>query len=1082
VAVDLGGSFSVYIDVEEWVTISPNNAVMDPDNGAIAPTPTVSVVYYLATKNGGNTGGTITFCGATTSWSGTLSGETEITPSISFNAHAGGNYNKEDGTSGGPYGTLIDGSVDLTIAWDPSASIGAISAPNTSVSQSADSANSSAIFSGSEISLSASANSGDNVVLGNGTGADARAWANVNGTIYPAKSYSLSGEIFSDDSRFASSGIPINLSKYSGDPSPTTTAGPSFGASYSQRQYSLDVDAYAITYGSIVTNYVTGPPIITGGENYQNLSANEYQPISASVDSAWCDANNEKAVMIYTVDADPPFQANETFYNNQIRLHGYSASALNLMLANPYNIDPASNTGHWQGAWLGGEGLGGGIETTASIPWSSTNATLLANIQSAVTALSFVGSGNCTVAAGTLSSGNGTVKLTFGGSFAGKEFPGISVSGSLTGGTVTAARTTQGAIAVGGIPAVTEVWTLTFTGVTSGSFTISVGAAALTWTQQRTTGSTGGIAFSGTAATMQANIQNALNALPLVGPGNSSVTITSASPDNGNGSGSAYGTVVFQGALADTVISQFGANYGGTGTVNPHISVDGGPSSSAMCTLALSGMSSGDSFSLVIGVGQPYFNMSSHRYLKFSKCLTTAASPQTRTLTINGKSWPVVFPINNYGDVIIDLCNPVTGGAYTDATDSILYPGDPNPTLSPPGGGTDGPLWGVTYVETFSVSGFGAGTFETWASIDLITAGDISGTFMTTWEPRFSSMPQYGPGWTFGDDGDSATSFNAAENRSAILVTDGRQSFEWAAQTVIFIQPPSGINSYSPGAYSIAGLANLINAGFVLNGGPVGEADNGGDNPYFAYWTVPSGWSASSALPATDCSDNLANGYLNNQLPAAWLYGDGVMYVPTATGGKFQTGIGVANPTTVPLQMLISSIDFYPGCGDVFGFGGSSASSHVVYLAASKVYRSQAWGILINGDTQAPLPYTAVLLLPTGGELQPAGMVVGAGVSDLAEGIYRTSGAGLDGIEIVSAGPIGEGGAVLYNSIGSTGNVKTTTLAGVVTVVEQTFQEQKLSRVAIKTLPSGPIPPGDPSGAGPGPCLQRSPDMGGPWS
>jgi hypothetical protein len=477
------------------------------------------------------------------------------------------------------------------------------------------------------------------------------------------------------------------------------------------------------------------------------------------------------------------------------------------------------------------------------------------------------------------------------------------------------------------------------------------------------------------------------------------------------------------------------------------------------------GMSNGDSFAITIGVNNPFFNMSGYRYLKLSNCLTTAAQAQTRLLTINGKTWPLLFPYGTAGAVIVDLCNPVGGGALSDTTDSILAPGDPNPTLGG-GGGTDGPLWGVTYVQTLSISGFGSGSTETFGSIDLITENDLSGQFITTWEPRFGNMPQYGPSWPVGTD------FTAmrAENRSAILITDGRQSCEWDGQSALDID--GSPSPFSATAYSIARTIQKINAGYILDGGAVGQASS--QSPYYQYFTVPNGWTATQVIPSSDCSENIFNGYMNTNLPASWLYGDGVIYLGPGPGQGFATGIGV-NPSSVPVQMLISSIDFYPGCGDVFSFGGPSASPNVVYLVASKIYRSQAWGILINGNTQAPLPHTSVLLLPTPGEAQPPGMVVGTGVSDVAEGIFRTSGAGLNGIQIVSSGS-------LYYSTASTGNVQTTTLAGVVTVVEQTFQEQKLSRVAIKTLPSGPIPPGDPSGAGPGPCLQRSPDMGGPWS
>jgi hypothetical protein len=544
------------------------------------------------------------------------------------------------------------------------------------------------------------------------------------------------------------------------------------------------------------------------------------------------------------------------------------------------------------------------------------------------------------------------------------------------------------------------------------------------------------------------NIQTAMNALSNVGSGNCTVT----------GSGGEI-TLTFDGALSSAVISQCGVDYGGDGTVTPAL---GNP-----CLITFGGMTSGDTFTLTIGVGAPFFNMSGYRYLKFSNCLTSNGSAQTRTLTINGKTWPIVFPTTTPESITVDLCYPATGGASYDTTDSILAPGDPNPTLSPAGGGTDGPLWGVTYVESISISGFVAGSVESFSSVDLVLGSETLGQFITTWEPRFTAMPQYGPPWPVGTD---FTAYRA-ENRSAILITDGRQSMEWDGQSVLDID--GSPSPFSATAYSITRTVVKINAGYILDGGQVGIAT--AESPYYAYATVPNGWVATQVIPANDCSDYVDNGYMNGNLPASWLWGDGAIYTGTLEDQGFTTGIGVS-PSSVPVQMLCSSIDFYPGCGDVFGFAGTPGAGHTIYIGASKVYRAQAWGILIDPDTGAPSSETAVKLYAGAGGIQPEGMLVGATVSDETEAVYRTTGVSLSGIDVISLGPIGEGGATLYDTTGSTGYVEVVNDDGEVTVVEQVFLEQKLSRVAIVA------PPGTTPTQEAGACLQRSPDMGGPWS
>lgn len=87
--------------------------------------------------------------------------------------------------------------------------------------------------------------------------------------------------------------------------------------------------------------------------------------------------------------------------------------------------------------------------TTAPITWSGTNATLIANVDNALEALAQIGTGGVTTAAGTLSSGIGTITLTFAGKNAKLDFPALSVTNNaITGGaTPTISTTTPGVTA-----------------------------------------------------------------------------------------------------------------------------------------------------------------------------------------------------------------------------------------------------------------------------------------------------------------------------------------------------------------------------------------------------------------------------------------------------------------------------------------------------------------------------------------------------------------------------------------------------------------------------------------------------------
>lgn len=89
-----------------------------------------------------------------------------------------------------------------------------------------------------------------------------------------------------------------------------------------------------------------------------------------------------------------------------------------------------------------------GGRTTAPITWSATDATLIADIDAKLEALSAIGTGGVTVAAGTGSSGIGTYTITFTGKNAASDAALLSIgTNSLTGGTAPTITTTTAGVA-----------------------------------------------------------------------------------------------------------------------------------------------------------------------------------------------------------------------------------------------------------------------------------------------------------------------------------------------------------------------------------------------------------------------------------------------------------------------------------------------------------------------------------------------------------------------------------------------------------------------------------------------------------
>lgn len=150
---------------------------------------------------------------------------------------------------------------------------------------------------------------------------------------------------------------------------------------------------------------------------------------------------------------------------------------------------PVAGTTEVQTLTIGGTPTGGTFKlafdgyTTAAITWSSTNNTLRDNVDAALEALPNIGTGGVTTAVGTMTSGVGTLTITFAGNLVKKVVPLITVAdNSMTGTAPTAAvaETTPGV----DVTARGAKIGATLTDTTNGILYINTGTAiSPTWTK-----------------------------------------------------------------------------------------------------------------------------------------------------------------------------------------------------------------------------------------------------------------------------------------------------------------------------------------------------------------------------------------------------------------------------------------------------------------------------------------------------------------------------------------------------------------------------------------------------------------------
>ena len=205
---------------------------------------------------------------------------------------------------------------------------------------------------------------------------------------------------------------------------------------------------------------------------------------------------------------------------------------------------PGAGTSEVQTLTIGGAPTSGTFklayegQISGAITWSATNATLLANINAALDAMASIGASGCVATAGTLTSGVGTITLTFGANLARMVVPLITVATNslvdATPPTIAIVETTPGAVATD------EVQTLTIAAgpPTAGTFTLAFDGQTTT-----------AIIWSATNNTLRDRVDAALEALSNIGADNVAVTVGTMT--------AGVGTLVitFGGALTNTDVA-----------------------------------------------------------------------------------------------------------------------------------------------------------------------------------------------------------------------------------------------------------------------------------------------------------------------------------------------------------------------------------------------------------------------------------------------------------------------------------------------------------------------------------------------
>ena len=354
----------------------------------------------------------------------------------------------------------------------------------------------------------------------------------------------------------------------------------------------------------------------------------------------------------------------------------------------------------------------------------------------------------------------------------------------------------------------------------------------------------------------------------------------------------------------------------------------------------------------LLGASFSGVSFAGYRYLDIQ--ISADVDAQAFRISIGGKTWSQDYKGNpllagtSPQHIRIDLCGPSSNTTAVDTWDSKWTYASVGPVVI-----TDGPLSGVSNVTSLSLEHLsydilGGDRVYTLSSLSLISVLPPKMTVL----PAFNCWVITVPIVHSGTGGTVTTTTYA--RRFLQGDTDGRQSLE--VEDVTWIHTDNGGSPPAIGdTYSEATIDSMATA---LSGSSS------------AYPT--DGFTVTRLAPSPDGSGNFSPDYLNKNLPAVFVQGAGAAYVGNAWHYGFD--LDISSAVTLPAQLLLDQIEWYPGCGDVLQLAGG-ASSGALELRAAAILRGQSWGLIFN-KANVPLFRTEIDLKQVTGNV-----LVGKGVS-----------------------------------------------------------------------------------------------------
>lgn len=342
------------------------------------------------------------------------------------------------------------------------------------------------------------------------------------------------------------------------------------------------------------------------------------------------------------------------------------------------------------------------------------------------------------------------------------------------------------------------------------------------------------------------------------------------------------------------------------------------------------------------------------------------AASKTLTMAINGKEWAITTDATagTWTDCKIDLVLPPNLTETNDGTDT-RYPEDVD------GYPSEGPYFGVGSADEITITGLETGVSYAITKLSLVR-GDGSYDDLD-FIPSFKYFPQEKPDVVVSEAGTTTQYFTT---RFLHSLTDecGNSIDEGALLKQITTGGFTGTVSTSYTHRSILALLGRLN--HRRYPGTIGVD--------LAPMPTPSG----DAHPPAD-------EYENSDAFGVYLFGGGLLArnASLANPAWFTLGSNreIGGVTTIPAQPLYDRIlEWWPGCGDVFGHRDVGATDNgTLLLRAGTILRSYARG-LVADDTHVPLGDVLVTLRQLGADRGHFTSRSDVGTGEAAYGFYAT--------------------------------------------------------------------------------------------